>query len=257
MSSAARDIDAALIERLNQLQIREASEALRATNPETGEPSPRSPRVSVLECVVPDPEAPKKTRAKGKKHAGKKRVSGYQHFVSKEFPRAKKDLATGMSFPGRMIPAPRVFCELGRRWRSFSQLEREAWVAAAANNGPTPPSWREVINARPLEYFRVVDPQEPASDVPCESVSGLRLLTAKRGVADGAPGWNLSSYHDGDTDDGDTDDGDTDEGCNGDCYYRKCVDDKIKPHGWWRERKMTTEEADDLVCSMDGLGNAW
>jgi hypothetical protein len=151
-----------------------------------------------------------------------------------------------------MITAQRVFCELGRRWRSFSQLEREAWVAAAANNGPTPPSWREVINARPLEYFRVVGPQEPASDGQREAVSGLPLLTAKRGVADGAPGWNWSSDHDGDTDDGDTS-----EGCNGDCYCLKCVDDKIKPHGWWRERKMTTEEADDLVCSMDGLGNAW
>ena len=52
----------------------------------------------------------------------------------------------------------------------------------------------------------------------------------------------------------DGDEGD-DEGCDSDCYCLKCVDDKIKPHGWWRGAEMTTEEADDLVCSMDGLGN--
>ena len=132
MERAPKDIDAELIARLNQLQLRDI---------QTVEPVSPSSSCDIQDCVGADPE-PTKTRTKPKKRGGKKRRSGYQCFVSREFSWAKKDLATWKSVPERLIPSQRVFCELGRRWRSFSQLDREAWVAAAAGDGPTPPAWR-------------------------------------------------------------------------------------------------------------------
>ena len=228
MSSVTSNIDDELIERLNQLQLRD--ERLKADmrrvldeHDHLRAPSPDSPRVSVHECITVEPEAPQKKRSK--KRGGKKRRSGYQCFVSKEFSWAKKDLATWKSVPERLITSSRVFCELGRRWQSFSQLDRESWGAAAAGNGPTPPAWRGCeaqLSGALVERHEVLERML--------QVSGLPLLTAKRGVAAPAPDWTEEDDQ---------------------------VLDEMKPHGWWREREMTSEEADDLVCSMDGLGNAW
>ena len=203
------------------------------------EPPARSTRLTVdvsessslgdtLSVTAVDDESPETSDAhsqkdkilgeyRGGRLSGQK--TGYQNFVSKQFIPVRLGLSEQHEVAPKEVATSDVWQELGYQWRNLGAEQQEQWKAFAKAKAALP------------DTTLVLRRDNDESDV-----SQIHSGRGGLGFADAEMPK-------------DWDDGESEaEG-----------EEETKPHGGWKDpdmaAEMTTEEADDLVCSIDGLGN--
>ena len=156
---------------------------------------------------------------KGGRLSGRK--TGYQNFVSKQFTGVRLGLSEQYEVAPKEVATSDVWRELGYQWSNLAAEQQEQWKAFAKAKAAQPDT---------TLVLRHDDDESGVSQIH----SGLDGL----GFADGETSKDVSE---------------------GEGEAEGEGEEETKPHGWWKDpdmaAEMTAEEADDLVCSMDGLGN--